>query len=453
MAFSSGFFNSKGLDRTYTAEDFCDYLGSIICNGIQAQYGDCFKLASNGLAVTVGSGKAWINGHYFISNDSYSIDLTHYRDSINPRYVSIGIVLDTAEAVRDVKIEVIPGVPAENPTVPDILAGGMRTCLHLYAVRIDPDNSAVGKIIDYRNDDSKCGYCKCILGKCGVTELQKQLTDALTDLEEYKHKLDEVEAKVEDIGDIVDAGKCGDHAFYTRYSTGKLVITGTGDMYDYDWPNGDTSNLSPFSDNQDIKKAVVSSGITRIGDYAFRYSNEIETVSLPSTLTSIGAFSFYPEQDMKAVKTTARGLTELHIPPSVITIDKCAFCGTRLTELTVPTTVQALGNRVFASCIFLKTVRFEAAVIPEFAFVECYALNDVTLARTVTEIKSHCFNYCKALTELKYEGTLADWAAVEKKNNWDGNHSQADGYLRKIICKDGCMQFDPATKEWTEVHE
>ena len=30
MAFSSGFFNSKRLDRTYTAEDFCDYLGSII---------------------------------------------------------------------------------------------------------------------------------------------------------------------------------------------------------------------------------------------------------------------------------------------------------------------------------------------------------------------------------------------------------------------------------------
>ena len=34
MAFYSGFFNSKGLDRTYTAENFFDYLGSITCNGI-----------------------------------------------------------------------------------------------------------------------------------------------------------------------------------------------------------------------------------------------------------------------------------------------------------------------------------------------------------------------------------------------------------------------------------
>ena len=35
MAFSFGFFNSKNLDRTYTAENFNDYLGSIICDGIQ----------------------------------------------------------------------------------------------------------------------------------------------------------------------------------------------------------------------------------------------------------------------------------------------------------------------------------------------------------------------------------------------------------------------------------
>ena len=34
MAFYSGFFNSKGLDRTYTAEDFTSYLSSIICNGV-----------------------------------------------------------------------------------------------------------------------------------------------------------------------------------------------------------------------------------------------------------------------------------------------------------------------------------------------------------------------------------------------------------------------------------
>ena len=46
MAFSCGFFNSKGLDRTYTAENFTEYLGSIICNGILDTYGQNFKLTA-----------------------------------------------------------------------------------------------------------------------------------------------------------------------------------------------------------------------------------------------------------------------------------------------------------------------------------------------------------------------------------------------------------------------
>lgn len=59
MAFYSGFFNSRGTDRIYTAENFCDYLGSIICNGIQNNYGDCFAITANGdLTVAIGSGKA-----------------------------------------------------------------------------------------------------------------------------------------------------------------------------------------------------------------------------------------------------------------------------------------------------------------------------------------------------------------------------------------------------------
>ncbi len=91
MAFTSGFFNSKGLDRTYTAEDFTSYLSSIICNGILDTYGQMFRLtaASSGLKVTLGTGKAWIDGHYFINDARYSIDLTSYQDESLPRYEAL----------------------------------------------------------------------------------------------------------------------------------------------------------------------------------------------------------------------------------------------------------------------------------------------------------------------------------------------------------------------------
>lgn len=91
MAFSYGFFNAKNLDRTYTAENFCDYLGSIICNGIQDNYGQCFKLTANKLKLTIGSGKAWINGHYFLSDTPYTYDLSGYVNESLGRYLSVGI--------------------------------------------------------------------------------------------------------------------------------------------------------------------------------------------------------------------------------------------------------------------------------------------------------------------------------------------------------------------------
>ena len=85
MAFSCGFFNSKGLDRTYTAENFCDYLGSIICNGILDRYGQCFKLtaADTGLKVRLGTGKAWIDGHYFVNDSRYTITQINFPQRLS----------------------------------------------------------------------------------------------------------------------------------------------------------------------------------------------------------------------------------------------------------------------------------------------------------------------------------------------------------------------------------
>lgn len=101
MAFSFGFFDSRGLDRTYTAEDFTSYLSSLICNGILDTYGDCFSVTTNGdLTITIGSGKAWIGDHYFINDSSYTLDLSRYVDESMSKYLIIGIYCDTSDAVR-----------------------------------------------------------------------------------------------------------------------------------------------------------------------------------------------------------------------------------------------------------------------------------------------------------------------------------------------------------------
>lgn len=80
------------MDRTYTAEDFTGYLSSIICNGVFDTYGDYFSVtAGSGTSVVIGTGKAWIDGHYFINDTAYTLDLTKYVDESLSRYVIIGI--------------------------------------------------------------------------------------------------------------------------------------------------------------------------------------------------------------------------------------------------------------------------------------------------------------------------------------------------------------------------
>ncbi|WP_303835084.1 leucine-rich repeat domain-containing protein [Ruminococcus flavefaciens] len=460
MAFYSGFFNSKGLDRTYTAEDFTSYLSSIICNGILDTYGQNFKLtaASSGLKVNLGTGKAWIDGHYFINDARYSIDLTSYQDESLPRYVAIAILLDVGESVRSVSLEITPGTPAENPSLPSLPSDENKTRLLMYAVRLNPGATELTERdwYDYREDKNVCGYCKCILGKCKVTELMTQMAQLIAEVQENNetiaeltNKVEQLEAEVEDIGDIVEAGQCGDNIFYALYSNGKLLLKGTGDMYDYTGSLDTPPNSSPFYNNQNITRIVVSDGITSIGDHAFKYCNALETAALPTTLTKIGDMAFFPDPDESAVPTTAKGLRELIIPDSVTTIEYGVFINTRLTSVVVPRTVTSIGTRVFETCIFLTTVRYGAPILNEFMFTRCTRLENVTLARTVTEIKSHCFNYCDALTQITYEGSLEDWAAVIKRANWDGNSGSIgpDG-LDKVICLDGYMEYDRENHEW-----
>ncbi len=63
-------------------------------------------------------------------------------------------------------------------------------------------------------------------------------------------------------------------------------------------------------------------------------------------------------------------------------------------------------------------------------------------------------NYCPMLKSITYEGSLADWSEVKKMQNWDGNiGGTTDGYLNKVQCLDGYMEYDRENREWTGVRE
>ena len=157
-----------------------------------------------------------------------------------------------------------------------------------------------------------------------------------------------------------------------------LTISGTGRMKDY------FVDLPPWHDaKKDVVKIVVEDGVTHIGSQAFQYFAKVKSVSLPASVTSIGASAFYE----------CNGLQTIELPAGLEEIGEKAFdhCG-KLTSIEIPESL---------------------TVIPHGAFDACWALETVKLPGTLTKIDAYAFSSCGNLKDVWFDGSAADWAAIE----------------------------------------
>ena len=264
-------------------------------------------------------------------------------------------------------------------------------------------------------------------------------------LQSRKDQLDRIKAKLEQVSGrtILQYGQCGDDVYYAICDDGEAALYGTGATYDY------TFHDSVFYQNGQIKKIVLSNGITGLGDRLFYHCANAETISLPATLTSIGDSAF--AQEDAAIGYTA-GLTSVTIPQAVTAIQSYAFYHTAIAEVTVPASVKTWGKYAFSGCAKLKTARVACDSIGAFAFTRCTALSSLTISANCRTFGENMLTYCESLTVITYEGTIAQWNAITKPVNWmsSGGHSYND-YLKKIQCVDGYLEYDTETHTWNEV--
>ncbi len=159
-------------------------------------------------------------------------------------------------------------------------------------------------------------------------------------------------------------------------------------------------NVQDFIDNRlAVKKIVVEEGITNIGYHAFDGMENLQSVSLPSTLTSIqeGAFS------------ECKSLTSIIIPEAVTEIFSGVFnkC-TSLQDVTLPSTVSKLGSSAFSGCTSLKSIVLPSGInnVPAWCFYECTGLESVVIPEGVKQINERAFYNCDALQTLALPSTL-----------------------------------------------
>ena len=204
----------------------------------------------------------------------------------------------------------------------------------------------------------------------------------------------------------VASGKCGDSAKWTLDAAGTLTISGSGKTWDFideDW-----NANAPWYDvslRLRIKKVVVEKGITYVGTRAFYDCSEMTSVSLPTTLETMGADVFM----------YCTGLTSVTIPDGVTFISGDFFLGcTSLKSVTLPDSLRDIGGCTFMYCTSLTSVRLPATLlsISWQMFKDCKSLTSLTIPRSVVNVMQDAFSVCTALKNVTYTGTAADWKAL-----------------------------------------
>ena len=155
-------------------------------------------------------------------------------------------------------------------------------------------------------------------------------------------------------------------------------------------------------DRSYVKNVTIAEGVTAIGDQAFCYdrdavnSTALETITLPETIESIGAYAF----------RWCTKLKSLTIPRSVTSIGEYAFANCEsLKSVAIPAqlTGDSVGEYAFYYCTDLASVTFEEGAKSIGAtkmFVACNGITSVVIPDGVVSIAPETFYYCENLATL-----------------------------------------------------
>ena len=175
---------------------------------------------------------------------------------------------------------------------------------------------------------------------------------------------------------IIDSGKCGDNATWQLTNDGTLIISGSGDMYFYEYGAmpWDKYSLqircaSTITVDRDNKFYSSKEGILydKAQEKLLKCPFEKENVTMPNTVTYIGKDAFSGCSNLKNV-TLSNNLKD---------ISSCAFDGcTNLSDIIFPDSLVSIGASAFQECVNLKSLKLSKNV-KNIDFATFYKCNNL----------------------------------------------------------------------------
>ena len=195
-----------------------------------------------------------------------------------------------------------------------------------------------------------------------------------------------------------------------------------------------------------LETVTISSSVTTIGDYSFALCTGLTSVTIPNSVTTIGEGAFIgcslktvyfnaveleesfenifggcPIENLifgEGVKlipsyivSGCKSLTSVSIPNSVTAIGRLAFSGcTGLTSVSIPNSVTTIGSSAFSGCTGLRSMSIPNSVttIGSGAFSGCTGLTSVSIPNSVTSIDGWTFYGCTGLISLTIPNSVSN---------------------------------------------
>lgn len=154
-----------------------------------------------------------------------------------------------------------------------------------------------------------------------------------------------------------------------------------------------------YWNNQEITTLEIPTSVTSIGNHAFYGCNGLTSVEFPSNLSSIGDWAF----------SNCSGLTSVDLPSSITKMGECVFYWCKnLSSVKLPSEITAISNSAFGGCISLKNIELPAGItsIGDNAFTGCSNLQNINLPSGITTIGSGAFWDCSNLTNVLLPSAL-----------------------------------------------
>lgn len=210
-------------------------------------------------------------------------------------------------------------------------------------------------------------------------------------------------------------------------------------IFDFEQKKDGTLIVTAFFEKNNIKYAYVNipqsymeHTVTEIGPQVFEANVTMAGVLLPDTITTIGESAF----------ANCSRLTEITLHSGLTTIENWAFYNCKsITALTLPTTVKTVGADAFTGMSGLTAYTGSVSYL---SLLPSEQLTSVTLVATEEDsIHAETFKKCKKLSELSYAGSIAEWEAIPKSDEW---FDAFPGQSLMVHCNDGDIPYQKTSK-------